>query len=84
MTPVCPHALTSRPLIFPDDQELSFHVLTRNKRAVLVVDGANCGEITADDEVVIVRGPTDHITIREPASNYFSLLREKLRFGERQ
>ncbi|MES2857010.1 MAG: NAD(+)/NADH kinase, partial [Bdellovibrionota bacterium] len=31
VTPVCPHALTSRPLIFPDDQELSFKVLNKDK-----------------------------------------------------
>lgn len=84
VTPVCPHALTSRPLIFPDDQELSFRVLTRDKRAFLVVDGQNRGEITPEDEVVIVRGACDHLTIRKPASNYFGLLREKLRFGERE
>lgn len=83
VTPVCPHALTSRPLIFPDDQELSFRVLTRDKRAVLTVDGANCGEITVDDEVVVVRNQYDHFVIRKPSSNYFSLLREKLKFGQR-
>lgn len=83
LTPVCPHALTSRPLIFPDDQELSFKVLTRDKRAVLTVDGVNCGEITIDDEVIIVRNQFDHFVIRKPSSNYFNLLREKLKFGQR-
>jgi NAD+ kinase len=83
VTPVCPHALTSRPLIFPDDQELSFRVLARDKRAVLIVDGAHCGEIGVDDEVVVVRNSIDHLMIRKPETNYFNLLREKLRFGER-
>ena len=83
VTPVCPHALTNRPLIFPDDQELSFRVLTRDKRAVLTVDGALRGEITGDDEVSIVRSELDHLAVRKPAHNYFNLLREKLRFGER-
>lgn len=84
VTPVCPHALTSRPLIFPDDQELSFRVLTLAKPAVLIVDGANRGEIKVEDEVVIVRNATDHVMLCKPAHNYFSLLREKLRFGERK
>ncbi len=83
LTPVCPHALTTRPLIFPDDQQLSFHVLSKNKAAVLIVDGANCGEITVDDEVTVIRNPQDHYVIRKPSHNYFSLLREKLKFGER-
>lgn len=83
VTPVCPHALTSRPLIFPDDQELSFTVTTRNKKAHLTVDGVNCDDLTPDDEVVIVRSAIDHYVIRRPSSNYFSLLREKLALGQR-
>lgn len=83
VTPVCPHALTSRPLIFPDDQKLSFRVLTRDKRVILTVDGVNRGEITHEDQVVVVRSPVDHFVIRKPGSNYFSLLREKLKFGQR-
>ena len=83
VTPVCPHALTSRPLIFPDDQELSFRVLTRDKKAVLTVDGVNCGEITVQDEVMVVRNRIDHFVIRKPSANYFTLLREKLSFGQR-
>lgn len=83
VTPVCAHALTNRPLIFPDDQQLSFRVLTRDKKAVLTVDGVNCGDITHEDEVVIVRNKQDHFVIRKPSSNYFALLREKLQFGQR-
>lgn len=83
VTPVCAHALTNRPLIFPDDQQLSFRVLTRDKKAVLTVDGVNCGELTHEDEVAIVRNSQDHYVIRKPASNYFALLRDKLQFGQR-
>lgn len=83
MTPVCPHALTSRPLIFPDDQQLSFKLVTQDKRVVLTVDGVNRGDITHEDEIVIVRSRVDHFVIRKPTSNYFTLLREKLAFGLR-
>lgn len=83
MTPVCPHALTSRPLIFPDDQQLCFKLVTQDKRVVLTVDGVNRGEITHEDEIVIVRSKVDHFVIRKPSSNYFTLLREKLAFGQR-
>ncbi len=83
VTPVCPHALTSRPLIFPDDQQLSFRVTTPEKRAILTVDGVNRGEITSEDEVIVVRNDYDHFVIRKPSANYFKLLREKLKFGQR-
>jgi len=83
VTPVCPHALTSRPLIFPDDQLLSFRVTTPDKRAILTVDGVNRGEITSEDEIIVVRNDHDHFVIRKPSANYFKLLREKLKFGQR-
>lgn len=83
VTPVCPHALTSRPLIFPDDQQLSFRMVDRDRKAILTVDGANCGEIMRGDEVVVVRNAEDHLVIRKRSANYFSLLREKLAFGQR-
>ncbi|MDX9731234.1 MAG: NAD(+)/NADH kinase [Bdellovibrionales bacterium] len=83
VTPVCPHALTSRPLIFPDDQSLNFRITQKDKNAILTVDGARCGEITFEDEVRITRSPIDHITVRKPSHNFFQLLREKLKFGER-
>jgi NAD+ kinase len=82
-TPVCPHALTSRPLIFPDDEVLSFKVLTKDKPGILTVDGVNCGELTTADEITVVRSKLDHFVIRNPEANYFQLLRDKLSFGER-
>lgn len=83
VTPVCPHALTSRPLIFPDDQELAFKIAAKGKNAILTVDGMNCGEVTSEDEIIVVRNNLDHYVIRKPSANYFSLLREKLKFGQR-
>jgi hypothetical protein len=32
---------------------------------------------------VITRSKIDHFVIRKPSSNYFTLLREKLAFGQR-
>ena len=84
VTPVCPHALTNRPLIFPDDQELSFRNLSSDRKAVLTVDGVNCGELTAEDLVTVVRHEVDHVMLKPATHNFFKLLREKLKFGERE
>ncbi len=83
LTPVCPHALTSRPLIFPDHLQLSLRLLPKSKNASFVVDGTSYGELTIDDEVIVMRHDVDHFVIRKPGHNYFTLLREKLKFGER-
>lgn len=83
VTPVAPHSLTSRPLIFPDEKELSFKLEGKTQKAHFIVDGQKVTEITAEDEVVISRSCYDHWMVREPNHNYFHLLREKLKFGDR-
>jgi NAD+ kinase len=83
VTPVAPHSLTSRPLIFPDDLHMSFKMDPRSQKAQLIVDGQNETEITPEDEVVIKRSQYDHWVVRAPKHNYFHLLREKLKFGDR-
>ncbi|MGZ3773490.1 MAG: NAD(+)/NADH kinase [Pseudobdellovibrionaceae bacterium] len=83
VTPVAPHSLTSRPLIFPDNRELSFTLKGKTQKAHFIVDGQKVTEITADDEVVLARSCYDHWMVREENHNYFHLLREKLKFGDR-
>lgn len=83
VTPVAPHSLTSRPLIFPDDRELSFKLEGKTQKAHFIVDGQKMTEITAEDEVVLTRSCYDHWMVREQNHNYFHLLREKLKFGDR-
>lgn len=82
VTPVAPHSLTSRPLIFPDSKDLEFR-LEGTPRAHFIVDGQKVTEIQKEDEVVIVRSPFDHWIVRAKDHNFFHLLREKLRFGDR-
>ncbi len=94
VTPIAPHSLTSRPLIFPDDIQLSFRMVSKlqsdrrkpgssKDRAHFVVDGAKIDDISQDDEILIRRHKVDHLMVRDPAQNYFHLLREKLKFGDR-
>ncbi len=87
VTPIAPHSLTSRPLIFPDDIQLSFKLVgklqTRKDRAHFVVDGMKVDDISDGDELIIRRNKIDHLMVRDPNQNYFHLLREKLKFGDR-
>ena len=83
VTAIAPHSLTTRPFIFPDNQELSFRLNTKTQKANLIVDGKKEFELTIQDEVVIKRSSQDHLMVLEPNYNYFNLLREKLKFGDR-
>ncbi|AHI06830.1 inorganic polyphosphate/ATP-NAD kinase [Bdellovibrio bacteriovorus W] len=83
VAPVAPHSLTSRPLIFPDQRAISFKLEGKTQKAHLIVDGQKMTEVTAADEVIVMRSCYDHWMVREPNHNFYHLLREKLKFGDR-
>lgn len=83
ITPVAPHSLTSRPLIFPAHRKLFFRLEGKTQKANLVVDGQDLAALTADDEIIVEKCEADHLLIEPPQSNFFHLLREKLKFGDR-
>jgi NAD+ kinase len=80
VTPICPHSLTSRPFIFPDDRRIQF---TTSETAVLTVDGVKVANVTSKERIWVQRDVCDHLFLRRKGHNYFSLLKEKLKFGER-
>ncbi len=80
VTPICAHSLTSRPFVFPDDRSLVF---TLEEKAVLTVDGVQVATLNAGDKVSLQRDECDHLFLRKAGVNYFSIIREKLKFGER-
>lgn len=93
VTPIAPHSLTSRPLIMPADQELVFRIVGKplplrprggqDQVAQVVVDGQFAGDIGVDDEIRVRRTPQDHWMVQDPQRNFFFLLRDKLKFGDR-
>lgn len=83
ISPICPHSLTMRPTILPDNIELTFQLNETSKKAFLTVDGVHCGEISGNDEILVKKCDSYHYVLRDPSHNYFHLLKEKLKFGER-
>jgi NAD+ kinase len=83
LTPVAPHSLTTRPLIFPDNKKLKLYLDQNTSLGHLIIDGQKVLELSSDDEVTITRDPVDHYMIRKPNHNFFDLLKEKLKFGDR-
>jgi NAD+ kinase len=94
VTPISAHSLTSRPTIFPDSTELSFKLVRKlqdlkdsaqEKRAAhLAVDGRKLTDLSYDDEIRVTRSSMEHFMIRESGQDYFGILREKLKFGDRE
>lgn len=83
VTPICAHSLTHRPTILPDHLTMSFKLNDPARSAFLTVDGVHRGEISGHDEIIVEKCECVHYVLRDPSHNYFNLLREKLKFGER-
>lgn len=83
VTPVAPHSLSTRPLIFPDNKKLVLRLDKNTTLAHLIVDGQKVLELSSEDEVTVTRDKMDHYMIRKPHHNFFELLKEKLKFGDR-
>ena len=82
-TPICPHSLTSRPLILPDHKKTVMQLLGRNAHGVLTIDGQHITELDAECEIHVEKSKYPHLMLRRANHDYFHLLREKLKFGER-
>jgi NAD+ kinase len=84
LTPICPHALTQRPLVLPETSEIEVRVLdTRGGQAHLTVDGQVGCPLDSDARVRVRRSPHPARLLVHPGRNRFEVMRKKLRWGER-
>ena len=78
MTPICPHTLSNRSLIFSLDSEIAIKVRTSAPPAILRADGQTLSELSAGDELPIRRSAHAVRLMRLAGSSFFAALREKL------
>jgi NAD+ kinase len=82
LTPICPHSLTQRPLVIPDSFEVQIYLSHRPGHVLLTVDGQEVLEMREEDVVTVRRFKKHSLKlISSPTRDYFSLLREKLKFS---
>ena len=83
VTPICPHMLTNRPILLPEQATLRALLLSRDERVILTLDGQIGFPLEFGDEVTIKKSPYTVNLIRSMSRGYFELLRTKLKWGER-
>jgi NAD+ kinase len=82
LTPICPHTLTHRPLIVPGKAEIAVTLTSKDDGSMATLDGQVGVAITQGDTVVIHTSEHRTRLIRFPESNYYDVLREKLKWGD--
>jgi NAD+ kinase len=83
VTPICPHALTQRPIVVPGDQLVRVQLSSEVTDVYLTVDGQSGLALKKGDCVEVEKSPHRVLILRNEKLDYFSILRQKLRWGER-
>jgi len=82
LTPVCPHTLTHRPLIVPGNAEIDVTLTSKDDGAMATMDGQVGVAISQGDTVEIKISEHRTRLIRFPETQYYEVLREKLKWGD--
>lgn len=81
ITPICPHTLTSRPIVLPDTFVLEVHI-KNGEDVYLTLDGQVGVPLKTNDRVKVRKAAykTKFLTLHD--RDYFKVLRTKLKWGE--
>jgi NAD+ kinase len=75
---ICPHTLSTRPLVVPHESTVEVAVLERSALAEVSVDGQVGQPLEVGDVVTVKRSKRGARFIHLPGYDYFSVLRQKL------
>jgi NAD+ kinase len=82
LTPICPHTLTHRPLIVQGNVEIEVTLTSKDDGAMATLDGQVGVSLTQGDTVALRISEHKTRLIRFPETNYYDVLREKLKWGD--
>lgn len=81
ISPICPHTLTNRPIVLPDDVEIKLKLITREEEVMITSDGQVGYPLTTGEEIRIRKCTRPFNMIQPRGRDYFQILRDKLRWG---
>jgi NAD+ kinase len=80
LNPICPHTLSLRPLVLPDDRAILVR-LRSPEDATLTLDGQVGATLRPGDEVRVVKARESARFVSTPPYDHFETLRTKLGWG---
>jgi NAD+ kinase len=81
ITPICPHTLSNRPLVVPEDVECELILKTEREEVALTLDGQVGVPLEVEDRVLVRKSRTTFNLVQSHTRNYFEVLRNKLKWG---
>jgi NAD+ kinase len=81
LTPICPHALSMRPIVVPDAGPIEVTLETQREEVYLTLDGQEGTSLGYRDTVHITRSATSVRLAKVSGRSFYRSLRGKLRWG---
>lgn len=86
LTPICPVKLGFRPILIPNNRQISIELLTEwraeKKPIVLTIDGQETLNLLLGDIIRVRKSSRVFQMLRAPGHKYYQMLRRKLNWGE--
>jgi NAD+ kinase len=82
LTPICSFSLSNRPLVLSGTSRVEVEVITRETEATLTGDGQVGEQLRPGDRVTVEPAPHPQRLIKTRQEDYFSTLKNKLKYGE--
>ena len=83
VTPICPHALTQRPIVVPGDQTLTVKLSGAVSDVYVTFDGQEGHPLKQGDRLEVQKSANRVYLVRNQSLDYLAILREKLHWGAR-
>jgi len=83
LAPICPHTLTNRPIVLPDDVTVEIVLKSQNEDVFLTIDGQVGFSLKQNDRVSVKKSLSKARFYIPCERDYFHILRTKLKWGER-
>ncbi|HVT16490.1 MAG TPA: NAD(+)/NADH kinase [Thermoanaerobaculia bacterium] len=81
LTPICPHALSLRPIVVPGASLVEVTLETQREEVFLTLDGQEGTAIGYHDTVAVTRSSAAIHLVKVSERSFYDSLREKLRWG---
>ncbi len=83
LTPICPHTLTNRPIVLPDDFTIEIILRSESEDVFLTLDGQVGFSLRKNDTIEVKKSEFTTKLLMPCERDYFQVLRTKLKWGER-
>ena len=83
LAPICPHMLTNRPIVLPDNVVIEMVLRSSAEDVFLTVDGQVGFSLNLNDVIEVKKSPFKTRLLTPRGKKYFQILRAKLKWGER-